>query len=558
MKLKSKKCRFAIKFLYLVLAIFLYPGIFLNAKQNKKKYDFVIKNGFVYDGTLKNPEKTDIAVRDDKIVFIGKVTKNDLMLTKKIIDAKNMIVTPGFIDIHNHNDNTFLKAGKRKWLLTILPGAKGNYNFIYQGVTTVVDGNCGSGFTDTDQYFNLLKKIKYGTNVCHLIPHGSLREELFGTGKQQTERLSDNQLVKLKKRIEEEMQKGAFGLSTGLEYYPGLITPTDEIVELTKVVAKYNGIYATHMRDYKGCIMNNGLPGIINGLNEAILIAKKSGVSLQISHLILRKPAGKVTANEIIKIFRNARADGINIHADQIPYTSATTILSFRLADDFRIRYGVKEQYKTEEGKKIIAKYIKKEFANFPPEKMLIVLNHDNPRLEGLTIKEIAKQSNKLPEEVYADLVTQRRVPWATFYPMDEKFFKEIMQADFIMTSSDGQMIPKNIAHPHPNFYGTFTRKLEKFGLNSKQQNFTAIIRTMTSLPAEKLGIKKRGKIKTGYYADLAIIDLNKLKENTTIARPHQYSTGIIHLFINGIQAIKNEKATGKKRGRVIRKNKQD
>jgi N-acyl-D-aspartate/D-glutamate deacylase len=221
----------------------------------------------------------DIAIKGDKIVATGDLADK----ASRTIDARGFVVTPGFIDVHTHCDLTFKNSGLGRYFAYMMPSWKGNYNYLYQGVTTVVTGNCGYGYANLDEWFGILDSVGFGTNVYHLAPHGIIREELFG--KQQPGGLSAAQLSGMKKRVSEEMEKGAVGLSAGLEYAPGLLTTKEELIALSQVVRPYGGLFTVHMRDESGSMGPGGEHGIIRSIREAIDIARQSQVSVEISHL---------------------------------------------------------------------------------------------------------------------------------------------------------------------------------------------------------------------------------------------------------------------------------
>ncbi|MCJ7771730.1 MAG: D-aminoacylase [Desulfobacterales bacterium] len=522
----------------------LFPGC--NSDSNLE-YDVVIKGGTVYDGTMTNPVSADIGVKGDMITAIGTIDKP----AGKIISANGMIVTPGFIDIHTHCDLTFQRSGMKRYLAYFMPSWKGNHNYITQGVTTVVTGNCGLGYSDLNTWFNMVDSAGFGTNVYHLAPHGMIREELFG--KDQPEELTSGQLEKMKARVAEEMEKGAIGLSTGLEYAPGLLASTSEIIELCKVARKYNRLYATHIRNESGELDANGITNAEKYIQEAIEIGRKAEIPVEISHLKISVPLNNKKASLILDLIEGARGQGLDVTADQYPYAAGSTTISILLPNEFKSFNGVKEEFKTADGKKEIKKVIGKVFEYLGPEKTLITMYPGKESYEGKTIKEIAEIEGRSPEDAYADMVCDDEMPVGVFFSQDMSIVCDIMPKDYIITGSDGWTVPKGMTKPHPRVYGTFPKKIREFVLEEKLMDLTLAIRSMTSLPAEKFNMKGRGKIAVGNYADIAVINMKTITDKATYLDPHQYSEGIDTLLVNGIVSIENGKITGERGGKPLR-----
>lgn len=510
--------------------------------------EVTIQNGTVYDGSLADPVAADIRIQGERIVEIG--TFPDVT-SGKVIDASGMAITPGFIDVHTHSDLTFKRIGMGRFAAYAMPSWKGNHCYLYQGVTTIVTGNCGYGYTDTDYWLDMVNSLGFGSNVYHLAPHGEIRFELFGTD--QPRQLTKKQLEAMKQRVAEEMEKGAVGLSTGLEYAPGLLTPTEELIELNKVVRNYNRIYTTHLRDMTGKAYPDGRHGIELTLDEAFETARKAEVPLHVSHLLIKAPMNNARADRILEMIEKARQDGVAVTADQFPYPAGQTLLSSRLPAEFKDVYGVREEYRSKEGRDLIRKAIEERFAYNGPEKILIAMCPGNSSYEGKTLKEIAETEGTSPGEMYADMVCEKRSPGAIFFDQDAGNVDEIMSHDTIITASDGFTIPHNMYRMHPAAYGTFPRRFRQCVLERKEMSPSAAIRTMTSLPAETFNMRQRGKIAKGYYADVAVIDLQRFRDMATFADPHLYADGVVHLFVNGVQAIENGKPTGKRGGRGLK-----
>ncbi|MBU4010149.1 MAG: amidohydrolase family protein, partial [Proteobacteria bacterium] len=365
------------------------PISFIGCEQGNTVFDTLIKNGTIFDGTASKPYLADIGIKGDKIISIGKLDGS----STQVIDATGLTVTPGFIDIHTHCDLTFQRTGIKRYLAYVMPSFKGNHNYMYQGVSTVVTGNCGYGYTDTAFWLDLVDTMTFGSNVLHLAPHGMIRKELFGDN-QPTE-LSTKQLDAMKTRVAEEMEKGAVGFSTGLEYAPGLQASTRELIEINKVVSQYGGLHTTHIRDLTGKIMANGGFGIVQALQEAVEIGKRAEISTQISHLTLKAPYNGVSSGQLFDVIEQAQLDGMDILADQFPYTAGATLLSARLPAEFKSDAGIKDQYKTKEGRLLVKKAIEERFLFSGPEQILIAMYPENESFEGRTLNEIAQEKGK-------------------------------------------------------------------------------------------------------------------------------------------------------------------
>jgi len=504
-------------------------------------YDILIKGGRVYNGTLAAPKTQDVGIKGDKITALGRLTGS----AKKTIDAKGLIVTPGFIDVHNHSDLVFKKSGIFKYLAFFKAEWKGNYNYLTQGVTTIVDGNCGWGFSDLNKYFRFLNILRFGTNVYTLAPHGDLRNCLCG--KDDPEALTKKQLEDLKKEVEKEMKRGALGMSTGLEYAPGCVASTDELVELAKVVRKYNGIYVSHIRDNTG-------DGVLKALKEAIEIGKRANIPVHISHLQINAPRRKVKARQLIALIKKARAEGLDITADSYPYDAGNSWITMLTPAKYKTSDSIRPEYKTGKGREELKRAVRESFKNLGPDQVMINQYAADRSFEGKTLAEIAKSQGKSPEEMYVILASDENAPMCIFMDQDIEVVKELMTQDYMMSSSDGTVYAELAGRPHPRSFGAFTRKIRYIVLEQKLMSLPKAIRSMTSLPAQKFRLQGRGMIAKGNYADIAVIDLKNLYDKATYKDPVRYSTGVKYLLVNGVLSINNGKLTGKRGGRTQRR----
>jgi len=505
------------------------------------KYDVLIKGGSIYDGTLAAPKTEDVGIKGDKIVALGKLTGSAM----KTIDAKGLTVTPGFIDVHNHSDVVFEKTGLLRYLAFFQPAWKGNYNYLTQGVTTIVDGNCGWGFADLNKYFRFLNLLRFGTNVYTLAPHGDLRNFLFG--KEDPEPLTKDQLEALKKEVEKEMERGALGMSTGLEYAPGCVANTDELVELAKVVKKHNGIYVSHIRDNTG-------DGVLKALKEAIEIGKRADIPIHISHLQINAPRRNVKAQQLIALIKQARAEGVDITADSYPYDAGNSWITMLTPAKYKTSDSIRPEYKTGQGREEFKRAAEEGFKNLKPDQIIINQYASNRSFEGKTLAEIAKSEGKSPAEMYVELACNDNAPMCIFLDQDINIVKALMPYDYMMSSSDGIVYTKLAGRPHPRSFGAFSRKIRYIVLEQKLMSLAFAIRSMTSLPAEKFKLKGRGRIAVGNYADIAVIDLENYYDKATYKNPVQYSTGVKYLIVNGVVSIDDGKLTGKRGGRPNKK----
>jgi N-acyl-D-amino-acid deacylase len=511
-------------------------------------YDILIKGGSVYDGVSENPHKVDVGIVKDKIARIGHLSDP----ASKTIDAGGLAVMPGFIDVHTHSDSPFMMSRRLREQGQNLPSIKGNWNYLLQGVTTVITGNCGEGFADMDQWFDFLEKLKFGTNVFHLAPHGQIRTSLFGENQPLTP--TSVQLEALKSRTAELMEMGAVGLSTGLVYAPGFLAQTDEIVEMARVAARYGGLYASHIRDESGRVTEDQDRVVLKAVKEAIEIGRRAELPVHISHLKISAPFEGAKAQEVLDLLENARAKGMDVTADQYPYAAGSSGLTLLVPAQFLKYGGVKEEFKTREGRQEIRRSTAALFAWLSPEKIMISECQPHRDFEGLNLREISEKVSADPGDVFVDLVTAERPPLAVFFSQDQDIMREIMPQSYVFTASDGWTCLKDHLKPHPRCYGTFIRKIKTYSLDEKVLSLGAAIRSMTSLPAAKFKLKKRGQISEGSYADLTILNLDKLSDEATYLDPHRYPKGVEYVLVNGIPGVERGLPTSVEAGRPIRR----
>jgi N-acyl-D-amino-acid deacylase len=496
------------------------------------KYDILIKNGLVYNGTFDPPVKTDIAVKDGYITETGKC---EFSGKEQVIDAGGLVVAPGFIDIHTHCDERIFKRGMNSL-----------ENFLTQGVTTVVTGNCGMGTFDTGKFFSELDKTGSGTNIVHLAGHNEIRKKVMGTA---ARKAGKYEIEEMKKLLSAAMEEGAAGMSTGLFYVPGTYSSSEELIELAEVVKKYGGFYASHIRDESDFTV-----GLEEAIKEAIYIGEKTGVRVQISHI---KALGKSVwgmSPKICDMIEKARRQGICIFADQYPYNASSTVLS-----------GAVMPAIANEGDKLteslinpdLLSRIQKEIAENierrgGAESLKVVSYSPDHNFDGKSLSEISRilASSVIDTVIY---LVKTCDPYIISYNMKDSDIETFMKKDYVMTGSDGYIEVPGEGTPHPRCYGTFPRKIRKYVREEKIISLEHAIRAATSLPADMIGLKDRGYLKKGYAADTVIFDPEKITDNATYSEPHQYSSGIEYLLVNGQIVIENGEYNEKLPGKGLR-----
>ncbi|KXS45685.1 MAG: N-acyl-D-amino-acid deacylase [Candidatus Frackibacter sp. T328-2] len=523
------------------------------------KLDLKLKGGLVVDGSGQDKFAADIGIKDGIIVTIGNLSKDAAV---EEYDINGFVVAPGFIDIHSHSDFSLLAN----------PLASGK---VYQGVTTEVVGNCGSSaapvteeskgsvirnlqeyklnlnWNDFTGYFKEINRKGCALNIASLVGHGLLRKSVMGD---KTGEPTNTELKKMQKLLAQAMEGGAWGLSTGLIYPPSSYAKTDELIKLSKVVAEYNGIYASHIR-------NEG-DKLITAVEETIEIGKQAEVVVQISHhkTTGRKNWGKV--KRTLELIANANQKGLNINCDVYPYLATSTGLAALLPPEVNKggRRKVLKMLQEEETIIKIKKYWQRERREKESwDKILIaeVSQSDNQQLIGKSIQQIAEEESSPPEDIAINLLIAEELSVSMVkFSMLEADLEEVITSDFSMIGSDALTRVKDgildKGKPHPRAYGTFPKVIKEFVVDKELLTLEAAIKKMTSMPAQKLGLSDRGKIAPNLIADLVVFELNQIKDRSTYSNPHQYAQGIKHLLVNGQFVIKDYQQNNNLPGKVL------
>lgn len=520
--------------------VFLIVGLIIISSCNKpgKIYDLIIQNATIVDGMGLPTYSATIAIKNNKIVKIsrkiidtGKASNN--------IDASGLIVTPGFIDMH-----TNVTVDIQNY-----PNAE---NFIRQGVTTLM-ASLHSG----DQAFPLdvyADTLNMAPNVGYFAGHSWTRKQVIGL---KNEVSSKEALDSMKYYVEASMKQGALGLSTGLEYVPGNYANESEIVELAKVAAKYNGVYFTHMR-------NEG-SGLLQSIRETINIGKKANIPVQINHL---KATGQTQwgwAEKALILIDSAQQAGIQISHDIYPYTAFSTISSI-LIPQWAMEGG-REGLQRRLNNKAVSLKIKQEMAELFKRdaggedltRIQFRSFKQNPAFSGKTLADYAKHLGlPLTLETGINLILDLELQGGfigIFHAMSEQDIERFLQHPRTMIDSDGDLLNFGQGHPHPRCYGAFPKILGHYVRDKKIISLENAIHKMTYLPAEKIGLKDRGRIEEGTFADLVIFDFQTIKDNSTYTDPHHFPSGIKYVLVNGTIVLEQEKLTGQLPGKWIKRN---
>lgn len=527
-----------------------------------ESFDILIKNATIVDGSGSPGFKGDIGIEKGKITQVGKIRGHGEIE----IDARGLIASPGFIDMHNHSD------------VTIMVNTSAS-NYIAQGVTTIVTGNCGLSaapvskdskelvdlilppqfkekvsitWSSFDEYLREVEKMKTGVNIVPLVGHNTIRGYVLGLGDNE---LTPSKLKEMKELIREAMEAGAFGMSTGLIYDPGVFADTEEIIELAKVVAEYGGIYASHIRNESDLLIEATL--------EAIRIGKESGARVEISHHKASGSRNWGLVKTTLGLMEYYRRFGVEVTCDVYPYTYASTGLLYLFPPWMRNR-GLEEFLRLIQ-KPEVRRRLKIELSrpSVTWENILLdagfkgtIIAHSErfKEYEGKSLMEISQLLQKDPYTLMFDLIAEDPHINVIVGGMSERDVEFVISHRLSMIGSDGLVQEFGVGHPHPRSYGTFPRVIAEYVRRKKLLPLEVMIKKMTYLPAWKLGLRDRGLIKEGFVADIVLFDFWTIKDTATFTSPHGYAEGVRYVIINGEIAFENGKLTKNKPGRVLRR----
>jgi N-acyl-D-amino-acid deacylase len=503
---------------------------------NSQPYDLVIKNGRIVDGSGNPWFYADIGIIDGRIAKIGRIDTSE---AAQVIDAQNLIVAPGFIDVHAHVENGIMRK----------PTAD---NFLMMGVTTIVTGNCGGSWLAVGDSLRALGAKGVSINVATLIGHNTVRRAVM---KEEARDPSPDELAKMQELVDQAMRDGAVGLSTGLIYIPGTFAKTDEIVALAKTAAQHQGLYASHIRSEGN--------QVVAAIQEAISIGEQARARVEISHFKIssKKLWGKSPMT--VSLVREARERGLQVTIDQYAYPASSTGLETQFPDwvleggrdsaiarlrDDKLRQRIRKemiQNLRNAGRK---NYSHAFVANYRPDSTFNGKNIAAITQQVRGKKNVEAQAEQIIE---MHIASEGRVGMV-YHGMSEKDVEYIMQQPFCMIASDAGVIEMGRGVPHPRGYGNNVRVLGKYVREKKLLGLEDAVRKMASLPAQTFGFWDRGLIREGFAADLVIFDAQKVVDRATFENPHQYPAGILGVLVNGKIVVSEGKHTGSRSGKIL------
>jgi N-acyl-D-aspartate/D-glutamate deacylase len=489
--------------------------------------DLLIRGGTVVDGTGSAPRRADVAVRGDRIVFIGDAQNR--VRAARVIDATGMIVAPGAVDPHAHVTEDLSDSADAA-----------NLPFLMQGVTTVITGNDGHGTPKVAELLAGWEKHGMGTNAAVLVGHGAVRRTVMGMSSAAP---TPAQLDSMRALVRQAMEAGAVGLSSGLFYAPGSFGTTEEVIELARVAARYGGLYDSHTRDES----SYGI-GLVASVSEAMRIGRESGARVNISHIKALGVDVWGQSDSVIKLVRAARAAGQQVTADQYPYTASGTSIGASMLPRWA-ESGGRDSVRARLADPALRPRIEREMLDNMRRRgganSLLITSSRDSTLRGKTLLEVAKERGTDTLQTAIDIILAGGAGVASFN-MNEDDIKAFMKEDWVATGSDG-------SGGHPRKYGTFPRKLRRYVLDDSVITLPAAIRASSSIAARQFRLAERGELREGWFADVIVIDPATIRDVSTYEEPRLLATGVKHVLVNGTLAVEDGEYTGARAGKVLR-----
>ena len=532
-------------------------------------FDLIVSGGLIVDGTGAPARRADVGVVGDRIVAVGDLSRVDAGEAAVRIDARDRVVAPGFVDVHAHSDASVL-----------VDGALASH--LRQGYTTQLSGNCGltlaplgprsrgwtdhflvpyelrTGWTTFGEYLDVVDTVALGPNVAFLVGHGTIRETVVG-GDARPARADE--IAAMSRLVSDALDVGAFGLSSGLIYRPGIHAEAAELVALARIVGQCGALYASHIR--------NEAAGLLDAVREAIDTARAAGVRLQVSHL----KAGAVAAWGLVDLavaqLEAARAEGLDVGADQYPYTAASTGLDTILPPEMLVSEPAAEAARLREP--AVRDRVRRAIAEGRPgwenaaadpgwPNLIVAESRSHPWLAGRSIAALAEEAGRDPLDVALDLLVGDLLDTSIVEEcMSERDVEVVLAVPWIGVGTDGEgrrpghpILGRGI--PHPRSYGTAPRVLGRYVRERRVLALETAVAKLSSVPAERLGLTDRGVVRVGAAADLVVFDPATVADRATFTAPHAYPAGIEAVVVNGVVAVLDGEETGARPGRLLRR----
>src|SRR5213593_4497854 len=497
-------------------------------------YDVLIKNGHVLDGSGNPWLAADIGIRGGRIVDMGRLGN---AAASRVIDARGLTVSPGFIDVHSHASDG---------LADTLKDAR---QLIAQGITTVALNPDGGGPVDLRAQRIGYEQRGVGVNVALYVPHGSIRREVLGMADRAP---SADELAKMVALAKNGMEAGGIGLSSGLYYAPGNYAKTDEVIALAKVVGEMGGVYESHIRDEADFNI-----GVVAAVDEVIRISEEGHLPGIVAHIKALGPASWGLSMALVERIRQARDRGVEVYADQYPYDASGTGIVGALIPRWAEVGGTAELLKRIQGPEHdrLAADIRRSFERRGGAEKLVISSYAaNTAFEGQSLAQVSKTLGKPPEEAAMELLVKAGGGGASLvsFNMAESDIEYIMKQPFTMTCTDGDLVPFGQGKPHPRGNAAFARKIRVYVNERGVIDLPFAIRSMTSLPAAVFGLKDRGVLRPGSWADILVFDPAKVRDAATYLEPHQMSEGMEYVLVNGVIEKDAGAFTDRLGGRVV------
>jgi len=501
----------------------------------QENFDVLIQGGRIIDGSGNPWYEADVGIRGERVVAIGDLSSST---ANQVIDANGLMVSPGFIDPHTHALRGIFDV----------PNAESS---LLQGVTTLTEGNDGASPYPIDEHYRAIEEKQISPNWAVFVGQGTIRKIVIG---EDDRAASPAELQRMKDMVAAAMEQGALGLSTGLFYVPGSFTPTEEVVELSKVAAAYNGIYISHLRDEAA--------EILDSVAETIQISELANIPVQLTHHKVIGVGNWGASVDSLAMVDEARARGIDITMDQYPYTAGQTGI-VALVPQWAQEGGQERMVSRFNGSETrqtvkagIVDRILYDRGGGDPRNVSVSRNPRDRSMEGKNLAQLTQERGMSPTpenaaDVVMDIVSDGGAT-VVFHHLGNEDVDRIMRHPAVAIGSDGPLSVFGVGAPHPRQYGTFARVLGYYVRERGIISLEEAVRKMSSMSAQRLGIQGRGLLVEGYYADIAIFDSEEIKDMATFEDPHQYAVGMKYVLVNGELVVEEGEHTGRHPGKIL------